>query len=207
MSVKIDPVPFGTWTNEEYNDIIQSIENSIPDALEAIKGAAEQQKKIVENNIKDKRALKQSIPSKDPYYFIVSKRMQDLKSKSFYIFQVQSKIENIQLCYQRLIHIHDLKPNVLQKKPNEADFMFESETLLLQRVTNQDIEALIESYYNTLPQWEKIGEILKFLRTQFLILLHDTILHPNRKQEDEENLILEILSELSGIKEFYNLSK
>lgn len=207
MNVSIDPVPYVSWTDEEFNTIIEEIENSVPDALEAISGAAEQQKKFVEQNISEKRATKQSIPPTDPYYATVAKRLQVLKQKNFYIFQIKNKLDNIQLNYNTFIHLHDLKPHTTQKTPNEEKFLEESQRKLLQRATDPELQQLMESYYDTLPPWSQIGEILKFLRTRFLLMLHDSILHPSRKQEQEEDLILEMLSDLSSMKEFYNLAK
>lgn len=207
MSVKIDPVPYGTWTDEEFNQIVEEVENSIPDALQTLKALSQQQKNTLEKNLNEKRAMKRDIPPTDPYYHTITKRISQIKEKCFYVFQIQSKIENILISYYKYVHLHDIKHRRYKNPSNDEKYLVESETLLVTQIIDPETAALIECYLSSLPPWGQVGEILKFLRTRFLLLLHDAILRNNHMQEQEEDLILEILGDLSGIKEFYSLSK
>ncbi|KAI5535470.1 hypothetical protein TVAGG3_0412720 [Trichomonas vaginalis G3] len=185
-------VPHQTqWTDEEFQAMVEGVENDIDGELEGaqttIATKIAQVKKIA-----PLKATKATLDLMDTYRLEVKSGIRQLKLKLLNYEAILQKLAEMRRLYQSYLHVRDLPSS----SPTKDEF---SDIVPILSESQLRCFELLPTY----PEYENLPELFQFLKKRFLVLMFETFIgRDNKRSEEEQDIILNLLYDLTVITSF-----
>ncbi|KAI5501541.1 hypothetical protein TVAGG3_0873660 [Trichomonas vaginalis G3] len=180
------------WTDEEFQAMVEGVENDIDGELEGAQTTIATKIAEVKEQIAPLKATKATLDLMDTYRLDVKRGIRQLKLKLLNYEAILQKLTEMRRLYQSYLHVRDLPSS----SPTKDEF---SDIVPILSESQLRCYELLPTY----PEYENLPELFRFLKKRFLVLMFETFIgRDNKRSEEEQDIILNLLYDLTVITSF-----
>ncbi|KAI5530939.1 hypothetical protein TVAGG3_0345470 [Trichomonas vaginalis G3] len=180
------------WTDEEFQAIVEDVENDIDGELKGAQITIATKIAEVKEQIAPLKATKATLDLMDSYRLDVKSGIRQLKLKLLNYEAILQKLAEMRRLYQSYLHVRDLPSS----SPTKDEFV---DIVPILSESQLRCFELLPTY----PEYERLPELFRFLKKRFLVLMFQTFIgRDNKRSEEEQDIILNLLYDLTVITSF-----
>ena len=159
------------WTDEEFQAMVEGVENDIDGELEGAQTTIATKIAQVKEQIAPLKATKATLDLMDSYRLDVKSGIRHLKLKLLNYEAILQKLAEMRRLYQSYLHVRDLPSS----SPTKDEF---SDIVPILSESQLRCFELLPTY----PEYERLPELFRNLKKRFLVLMFETFIGRDNKR-------------------------